>query len=95
MPHSRSLLLTALLTLGFVNSFSPGFAAQTLTADEKALAAYKLTMPNVKKAMAVVQAFLDEEAKDPKVQEHAEAEEADRGTGSERRADRGRAGAAG
>ena len=69
MPHSPSLLLTALLTLGFVNSFSAGAAAQTLTADEKALAAYKLTMPNVKKAMAVVQAFLDEEAKDPKFQE--------------------------
>ena len=69
MLHSRSLLLTALLTVGLVTSVSSATAAQSLSADEKALAAYKLTMPNVKKAMAVVQTFMDEAAKDPKVQE--------------------------
>ena len=69
MLRSRSLLSTVLLTVGLVSSFSAGTAAQSLSADEKALATYKLTMPNVKKAMAVVQSFMEEAAKDPKVQE--------------------------
>lgn len=68
MLLSRSIL-TALLALGFAGSFVPTAGAQTLSADEKALAVYKLTMPNVKKAMATVQSMMDEAAKDPKVQE--------------------------
>jgi hypothetical protein len=43
--------------------------AQTLTADEKELAAYTLTMPTVKKMMAAAVLMAEEEAKDPKVQE--------------------------
>jgi hypothetical protein len=68
MLHTRSIL-TALITIGFLGPFAPMLAAQTLSADEKALATYRLTMPNVKKAMAVVQSFAAEAAKDPKVQE--------------------------
>lgn len=44
-------------------------AAQTLSADEKELAAYTLTMPTVKKMMAAGVLMAEEEAKDPKVQE--------------------------
>jgi hypothetical protein len=44
-------------------------AAQTLSADEKEMASYRLTMPNVKKAAAVIQSVSEEAAKDPKVQE--------------------------
>ena len=62
-------IVTALIVLGFAGSFAPTIDAQTLSADEKALAAYKLTMPNVKKAMAAVQSLAEEAAKDPKVQE--------------------------
>lgn len=43
--------------------------AQTLSADEKELAAYTLTMPTVKKVMQVAVLMAEEEAKDPKVQE--------------------------
>ena len=43
--------------------------AQTLSADEKELAAYTLTMPTVKKMMAVAALMAEDEAKDPKVQE--------------------------
>ncbi len=45
--------------------------AQTLSADEKELAAYTLTMPTVKKMMAAAMLMAEEEAKDPKVQELA------------------------
>lgn len=49
------------------------FVARSLTAaqsaDEKAIAAYRLTLPTVKKAMAVTESFMAELAKDPKVQE--------------------------
>lgn len=57
----------SILALVFVTSALA--AAQTLSADEKAIAAYRLTMPTVKKAMAVTEAFAAELAKDPKVQE--------------------------
>lgn len=66
MIHTRTIL-TALLVLVSAAVFALDVAAQS--ADEKALAAYRLTMPNVKKVMAVVQSFADEAAKDPKVQE--------------------------
>jgi cell shape-determining protein MreC len=69
MVHVRTIL-TALLTVGFLSSFTSAAASQTLSEDEKLLATYRLTMPNVKKAMAVVQSVAAELAKDPKVQEH-------------------------
>ena len=46
-------------------------SAQTLSADEKELASYTLTMPTVKKVMAAAVLMAEEEAKDPKVQEKA------------------------
>lgn len=70
MSHT-CLLLPALLTLGLTAAGVRGAAAQTLSADEKELAAYRLTMPTVKKVMAVVQSFVEEAARDPKVQELA------------------------
>lgn len=48
--------------------------AQTLSADEKELASYTLTMPTLKKVMAAAAAMAEEEAKDPKVQEKAKLE---------------------
>ena len=69
MVHARTIL-TALLTVGLLGSFASADASQKLSEDEKILATYRLTMPNVKKAMAVVQSVAAELAKDPKVQEH-------------------------
>lgn len=43
--------------------------AQALSADEKELAAYTLTMPTVKKVMQAAMLMAEEEARDPKVQE--------------------------
>ena len=63
--------LSALLIIGLALSVPQAAAAQTLSADEKLLASYRLTMPNIKKAMAVVQSVAEEAAKDPKVQERA------------------------
>ncbi|MGZ8868826.1 MAG: hypothetical protein ACXW2P_10815 [Thermoanaerobaculia bacterium] len=57
---SLSILLLALTAVD-------GAAAQS--ADEKALASYRLNMETVRKVAAVTQAFAAEEAKDPKVQE--------------------------
>lgn len=68
MPITRNSC-SALLTLIITAAFSAGAVAQTLTADEKELAAYKLTMPAVKKTMAVIQGLAEEAAKDPKFQE--------------------------
>jgi membrane-associated HD superfamily phosphohydrolase len=48
--------------------------AQTMSADEKELASYTLTMATVKKVMAAAAAVAEEEAKDPKVQEKAKLE---------------------
>ena len=67
MPH-RSLR-PALLTLALAFSCTPVAGAQTLTPDQKAMAAYKLTMVNVKKVAAVVQSVSEESLKDPKAQE--------------------------
>lgn len=55
-----SILALVFLTSSLVHAQS---------ADEKAIAAYRLTMPTVKKAMAVTVSFMSELAKDPKVQE--------------------------
>ena len=60
-------LLPALL--GCALAVAPGAdgAAQTLTADQKALASYRLTMPTVRKVAAVTRTFMDEASRDPKV----------------------------
>jgi hypothetical protein len=58
------------LIVSLVSSTSPALA-QTLTADQKALASYKLTMPTVRKAAAAVKRFNEIAAKDPKAQELA------------------------
>ena len=58
--------MSILVLVFFTSSLA---AAQTPSADEKAIAAYRLTMPTVKKAMAVTESFVAELAKDPKVQE--------------------------
>ncbi|HJR58649.1 MAG TPA: hypothetical protein VJ813_04605 [Vicinamibacterales bacterium] len=62
------LLPTALFALGLTAVTMPA-VAQTLSGDEKELAAYRLTMPTVKKTMAALQSLAEEAAKDPKVQE--------------------------
>jgi hypothetical protein len=46
-------------------------AAQTLTADQKELASYTLTMPNVRKAASALQRFQEIAAKNPKLQQAA------------------------
>jgi hypothetical protein len=57
----------SILALAFIVSSSVSAWAQS--ADEKAIAAYRLTMPTVKKVMAVTERFAAELAKDPRVQE--------------------------
>lgn len=64
MSHSR-VWLPALLTVGLTAASVPA-AAQTLSADEKELASYTLTMPTVKKVMNIAKAMAEESAKDPK-----------------------------
>lgn len=66
---SRRLLISTLL-LPFT-LLAAGARAQGLSADEKELASYTLTMAAVKKAMAATMLLAEEEAKDPKVQEKA------------------------
>jgi hypothetical protein len=71
MTHTRSM--SAFLVVGLTLSLTHGAAAQTPSADEKALAAYELTMPVVRKAAAVTIALAEIEAKqkaaDPTLQE--------------------------
>jgi hypothetical protein len=62
-------LLPALIALVVSTSYLPAAAAQTLSADEKELAAYTLTMPTVRKVAAVTKRFAEEAARDPKVME--------------------------
>ena len=68
------MIMRYVTTLGLiaclVTTTSPAFA-QALTADQKALATYKLTMPTVRKAAAAVKRFNEIAAKDPKAQELA------------------------
>lgn len=68
MSHTRPML-AALLAVALTVTLAHDAAARTQTADEKALAAYRLTMPNVKKAMAVMVGLAEEASRDPKVQE--------------------------
>ena len=69
---STRLLVPVLLISSSLVAVSAG--AQTLTADEKELASYTLTMPTVKKVMSAMMLMAQEEAKDPKVQEKKKLE---------------------
>jgi hypothetical protein len=69
MSHSRKLI-TAMLCAVFALCSATVFAqSRTLSADEKELAAYTLTMANVKKVAAALQLMMAEMEKDPKVRE--------------------------
>jgi hypothetical protein len=69
MTHARPFL-PALLFLLFTAGAAADVAAQkALSADEKELAAYTLTMPTVRKMAAATKAIAQEMARDPKVME--------------------------
>jgi len=65
---------TPIVLLAFLFTSTGPALAQALTPDQKALAAYKLTMPTVRKAAAAIKRFNDIAAKDPKAQELAKIE---------------------
>lgn len=65
------LLLVPVFTIGIIAASAPLTPAQTVTGDEKVLANHRLTMPTVKKVMAVMQGMIAETANDPKTQERA------------------------
>lgn len=67
MYPTRSLI--PVLVLPFILSLASTTTGQTLSADEKELATYTLTMPTVRKMMEASRLMAEEEAKDPKVQE--------------------------
>jgi hypothetical protein len=60
-------LLPALLGVTLAAAPGADVAAQTLTADQKELASYRLTMPTVRKVAAVTRTFMDDAARDPRV----------------------------
>lgn len=67
MSHARSFL-PALFALAFAAGYTADVAAQkALSADEKELAAYTLTMPTVRKMAAATKALAQEMARDPKM----------------------------
>ena len=65
-PCSFVPSITALLVLFLVGGSA---SAQTLSSDEKELAAYRLTMATVKKVAAATQALAEEAARDPRMKE--------------------------
>lgn len=70
VPSSTSrirCLWPALLGWALAAALGADAAAQTLTADQKELASYRLTMPTVRKVAAVTRTFMDEASRDPKV----------------------------
>ena len=68
MTRRRALLPVFLILL--LTSSVPA-TAQTLTADQKELASYTLTMPNVRKAATALQRLQEIAAKNPKIQQAA------------------------
>ena len=71
MSHTRSFL-PALFALAFAAGYAADIAAQKpLSADEKELAAYTLTMPTVRKMAAATKAIAQEMARDPRMMESA------------------------
>ena len=67
MSHTR--LATPILALALTLVLAATAAAQTLSADEKALSTYRLTMPTLKKVFAALESMIQEMSKDPKFQE--------------------------
>jgi len=65
VPRSRRVLTICFLA---VCAAGPLYAQGTLTADEKELAAYKITMPALTKVVAAMRAVSEEAMKDPKYQ---------------------------
>lgn len=63
--------LSVIATAAFAWMFSAGVPAQTTGPDEKELAAYRLTLPTVRKVAAVMKAFADEAEQDPRAKEMA------------------------
>lgn len=63
--------LSSIAAAAFVSILSAGASAQTMGPDEKELAAYRLTLPTVRKVAAVMKAFADEAAQDPRAKEMA------------------------
>lgn len=61
----------AMLAVSILVFASAGAAAQTLSADEKELATYRLTMVNVKKVMAAMKSMAAEAASEPRAKEIA------------------------
>lgn len=72
MTHSAARPCSALL-LAIV--LAAPAAAQTLSADEKELASYTVTLPTVRKVAAAVRAFNEAAAQDPKVKELTKVKE--------------------
>ena len=70
---TRTLLARALVAASLCSFTVPAFA-QTVSADEKELASYRLTMPTVRKLAAVFRTFAEEAARDPRTQELAKLE---------------------
>ena len=68
MSHVRHLVTAAVCAV-FALCSNPVFAQSPLSADEKELASYTLTMANVKKVGAALQMLAAEMEKDPKFQE--------------------------
>jgi hypothetical protein len=68
LPNIRCLS-HALAAVFVLSIFTTSASAQTLTPDEKELSTYRLTMPTLKKVMAVVEGYVEEMSKDPKFQE--------------------------
>lgn len=64
-------ILASCFLLAILPVFLVPAAAQTLSADEKELASFTLTMPTVRKVANAMKAFNELEAKDPKVRELA------------------------
>jgi len=67
VPHTR--ILFPVLTVGLIALCAASAAGQTLSADEKELSTYRLTMPTLKKVMAALGSYTQELSKDPKMQE--------------------------
>ena len=65
MPYVRVPLLAAAL----IAITTATASAQALSADEKELSTYRLTMPTLKKVMSALESFMLELSKDPRVQE--------------------------
>jgi hypothetical protein len=68
-------LARATFALFFAVLLAAPTTAQTLSADEKELAAYTLTMPTVRKVAAAMRAFNEVAAQDPKAKELAKIRE--------------------